>query len=703
MGMMLRKISSLRFKPSSFPLALLALYLISFGLLIPNLGFFWDDWEIILLQHNFGPKEMWSFFQGELRPFAAWSFIPFTQILGSNPLYRQIFTLLIRFAAVLSMGWTLGKLWPGARRQSMYAMILFSIYPIFIQQPISVAYQRHWISYSAYFISIGSMIQYMRGTRYKFAYLLLSVLTQVMHLSSLEYFYGLELLRPVLLWLCVDSKHSLKSKVLKTLAAWLPYLFILAIFSYWRIQAGLQMIETAGEDIVKLPNTPNLFYDLLANPVSSGIQFLEVVFQDLVQILFSSWYQTLNPNIIDLNRPFNVFSWAMVILASLLLWFYLKRLDWGRDAEISDKQQFPWHYQGLMIGILAILLGMLPVWSIYQRVSVPGNHADRFGLAAMFGASIVLVALLEWLFKNREIFLPIAVMAGLAVGLQLRVGSEYEWSWTKQERVYWQLYWRAPSILPGTNFLADRDLFSFNRPTFAFNVLYGQPVDGTELAYRFFLIPENVASKAKGWLDGVDLDVDFRIFTYTASTKNSLLIFYEPPETTNCLWILRPEETLNPYLTDRIKEALPLSNLSRIQPAPTGNNYPSEEIFGPELERGWCYYYQKAELARQMQDWPGVVELGEEAKSLGFTPGKSQSNSPQEWLAFIEGYAHQDRWEEAWDFTQSSLKVDSNYRPVFCHLWNKISAQTNDSANKEQVLPQAIIDLECSPTNLPVY
>jgi len=694
-------IKQITFPPKSIVFALLAVCIISFGLLIPSLGFYWDDWEIILVQESYGPQELWSFFGGGLRPIAAWSFIPLSHLFGSNPFLWQIFSLLMRLFTIFSMGWMLFNLWPRAKRQVACSAILFAIYPIFIQQPISVAYQRHWLFFGAFFVSMGFMILSITNPQKRWLYTGLSVLMMLMHLSSLEYFIGLELLRPVILWILLGTAVINRQKIGTILKLWLPYLIILIAFSAWRINASIQQ-SVGGIGILPADsNPPALLFDFLTNPLITLKNFLEVMFQDMVHILFSSWNQTLNPTLINLSRPFTLFSWGMVILTAILLAFYLGRVNWGEDQTVVDNngKSLPWHFEALGFGLISIFLAMLPVWMIYQRVSVPGNHADRFGFAAMFGASLVWVALLEWLLKSNKVVIAVALMAGLAVGLHLRVSNDYAWSWTKQQRVYWQLFWRAPSILPGTNILSDRDLFSYNRPSFSFNVLYDQPKDTKELAYRFFIIPESIASPSSNWFNGGNLDVNFRIFTYKASTSNSLVIFYEPPEITNCLWILTPEDAINPYLTDKLRDALPFSNLSRIQPQTYATSYPSRIIFGSELEGGWCYYYQKAELARQNQDWARVVDLGEEAQSMGFHPGKSQSNSPQEWLAFIEGYAHQNRWEEALEFSQTSLRVDSSYRQVLCALWQKIELQTQDSSIKTNTLQGAYNELECNPAD----
>jgi len=80
-----------------------------------------------------------------------------------------------------------------------------------------------------------------------------------------------------------------------------------------------------------------------------------------------------------------------------------------------------------------------------------------------------------------------------------------------------------------------------------------------------------------------------------------------------------------------------------------------EEIFGPEPEHDWCYFYQKAELARQYGDWETIVELGDQVEKNGFTPAVGMEYEP-----FIEGYAHQGKWETAYLLTKKANDLTNN-------------------------------------------
>jgi hypothetical protein len=58
-----------------------------------------------------------------------------------------------------------------------------------------------------------------------------------------------------------------------------------------------------------------------------------------------------------------------------------------------------------------------------------------------------------------------------------------------------------------------------------------------------------------------------------------------------------------------------------------------ENLFGPEPEHDWCYYYERADLARQQEDWEEVVRLGKQAVEAGYVP-----SDPLEWIPFLQAH-----------------------------------------------------------------
>jgi heme/copper-type cytochrome/quinol oxidase subunit 4 len=90
----------------------------------------------------------------------------------------------------------------------------------------------------------------------------------------------------------------------------------------------------------------------------------------------------------------------------------------------------------MILGVLAIILGTLPVWMIDRQVSV-GPLGSRFGLAAIFGVVIFWVGFLEWLSPKSKVKVTIiGVLIAVAIHANLHIAKAYQQSWEKQRTFY---------------------------------------------------------------------------------------------------------------------------------------------------------------------------------------------------------------------------------------------------------------------------
>jgi hypothetical protein len=648
----------------TFPFALLALLVLSFGLLIPWLGFYWDDWPAILVARLQGIRGYWAFYQVD-RPFSAWTFMLTVPLLGVRPVAWQIFSLLLRWATTLGLWFSLRLLWPKRAQAAAWMAVLFAVYPAFDLQPVSVAFSQHWITYGLFFASIAAMLLSQRSTQ-RYALLLgVGLLAQVAHLMTMEYFVGLELLRPYLLWIVHSDPEGPSSglerrqRLLLVLRRWLPYLLILGAYLVYRFVFS----RLAFEDTSRLV----LVQDLARQPLAAIKQLLGLALPDLLYTLFGAWAQTLDPARVDLSQPIGLFSAGMTILVAGLCAIYLIRLRLS-DRDADDH----WTRQAALLGALVLLLGPLPIWMIGKQ-AVGGMYNSRFALAALFGASVLVVAFLEWLKAGgAQKAILIAVLAGLATGQHLRTANDFRWSWSKQTQFYWQLHWRAPNLQPETMVLSDGEIFPYvgiNSTAAGLNLLYPLPQGSGTLGYWFSDLYREFGSRNVAELaSGLPAQRQLRSFWYDGSSQNSLVIYYQPGGG-RCLWVLSPQDDDNPDLPKITVDALPAANLARIGSQDTPG-YPPEAIFGPEPEHNWCYFYEKAELARQMGDWQAVAGLADEALAQGFSP-----NQAQEWLPFIEAYAYTGRWPEALERSLHVWRVDHGLSARVCQIWQRVEAR----------------------------
>ena len=108
---------------------------------------------------------------------------------------------------------------------------------------------------------------------------------------------------------------------------------------------------------------------------------------------------------------------------------------------------------------------------------------------------------------------------------------------------------------------------------------------------------------------------------------------------------------------------------------------PLLKLFGAEPKHEWPYFYQKAELERQLQHWEAVVLLGEDAVKQGYAP-----TDPSEWFPFIEGYAHAHRYRTAEELTDRVLKASPEAISALSSFWLHCSRECSPSSELTDTL-----------------
>jgi len=677
----------IKFATKTVPLALFAICVVAFGLLVPWLGFYLDDWHHIYFGYTRGLPGLWQLFLYDSRPFAAYFYYLGFNLLGFHPLPWQFLALILRCLTVIITWFYLRDIWPDHLREVTWAAVLFAVYPLFKQQALSVAYSLHWAGFLFYTLSIWAMVKFIRQPARFGPYLLLSLFTSALHLVLLEYFAGIELIRPFILWLLLpENCKDLFARLKKVLKYWWPYLLILLAFVVYRIffiprpEAGFER------------NALILVQDFTQAPLATAIQLLQGALQDTTVILYQTWNQAIDPALFEITQPDNVKVILVILLVGTGLFLYLAHLKLNqREAPDHERN---WSRPALLIGLVLTVLGPLPAWLTDQFITTDNPlWSDRYGLAAMLGASLVVVALLEALVTNPKYRLVVlSVLLGLAVGWQVITTNSYRRAWIKQSQFYWQLAWRAPYIQPGTALLSSEEIFPYMTEvstSFALSSLYPKYGDAIELDYWFFSLSHRFGDKLEELLGGMPLRYQRNFARFNGRSQDSLVIFYEPQQY-ECLWVLGPGDADIRALPEITRQVTALSDLERIKidsadarPVPT-------QIFGSEPGHTWCYYFEKADLARQYQDWPEVIALWDQASQNGFAPGNGV-----EYLPFIDGFAHTGDWQAAEQMTYTAEGLTRVMAPSLCATWQRIERESLPSDGRDQTLKQVYTDLQC--------
>lgn len=668
------------------PLVLLLVCVLAFGLQIPWLGYYLDDWIILHALNIGGAERIFEYaFLGN-RPLVFWLWWGAFRLLGSAPLEWHIWALLWRWLAVVMiwLGWR--RIWPRHAQPVALAAVLFAVYPTFRQQPTALTYSFHWICFFLFGLSVYSMIRAVQNPHRYLPWSMLAVLSGSVQLFSQEFYVGLELLRPVLIWLALkEGQEAAGSKRLllaKVIQHWLPYLILLIGYVIWRFV----VMPTPGSD----RNTPDALMALINNPLA-GVSTLVVMFaQDVVEMLAGIWYKTYRPDLWTLQPLSNIAAWA-VALVTLALLLLARRMGWAAREEASPSADADhWDVTAAVLGFAAMIAGFLPGWAIGRHIyDLSGIYNDRFGLAAMPGAALLVVALCRMLLKRPALQVGcVLLLVALASGHHFRTTTDYRWSWERQRDLFWQLKWRAPALQQPTAILADGALVPYIgswATISALEQMYAPAQDSVMAPYWYLELPK---FDAEQYLADDSQIVDERNFLrYQAPARSSVVIDFQP-DRQQCLWVLRPQDKGILALSENTRSALQLSNIAQILPEP--NQPLRADIFGPEPAHGWCYYFEKADLARQLGDWQMVSDLWQQAQAAGQNP-----NNGVELIPFIEGFAYHGDWQQAMELTRRADFPHFDMQLALCNTWQAIEQNAPPSSARDETAAWARDHLGC--------
>ncbi len=677
---------NLKFSRKTMPWLLFSISVLAFGLLIPWLGFYQDDWHHVYYYSQEGMDGLRRFFFTDSRPFAFIVMGPLFRLFGTYPLGWHIGILLFRFLTALIFWDVLTLIWPQWQKENLIIAAFFLVYPVFLLQTVSVAYSLHWSMYLAFMVSLWLMLLAIHKPRFFVPLTFVSLFLEMSHLLMLEYFVGLELLRPILIFFALREETGRKRFAL-ALKTWIPYLLILSAYIPFRVSFD----KLFGYE----RNAPTILFDLFQKPLSTTIYLFQTGLQDFTQVFLTSWYNTLQSGQFDLSRISNILILLLTLALTTGLWGYLTHIQSNNNS--SESQQDDWAKQIIFIGLLATLFGISPGWSVGKSVYASNNlWSGRFALAAMFGAGMVCVGVVYLLIHvpSRRYFV-LSLLVALAVGVNLRTAIDYKASWEKQESFYWQLAWRAPYIKPNTALISDSEFLFFmgSYPTsYAINTLYPQTTSAPNINYWVYTSGSGVGN----WND-FQAGESLKFFKYSSefngTSTNSLAIDFMP-EQSQCLWIVGPEDAINPFLPAMTYQFLPVSNLDQIRAsAPVSWSTP-QAIFGKEPPHTWCYFFEKADLARQFKDWTSITHLWDAAGKA-----KARPHSGVEFAPFIEGYAYSSDWEKAKELTLTANLITEQMPHFLCPLWETIRSNTSSTPERSAVIQTLHNKLGCSNLN----
>ena len=667
----------------SIPIALLGFTLLSYGLRARSLGFYWDDWPYLWFFDRFGPQGIVTAFTDD-RPFLSFIYTLSLTILGNSSQAWQAFALLARWLCGVGLWWALAQAWPRHAHKAAWAAILFTLYPGFTQHWIAVIYGQAFFLFALIFFSTGLTLWMAQRRRllkpaWMVAGTLLALALSAFTMFSTEYFFGVEMLRLMLLWVVFRGEGSLTARrtellrrARQTALWWAPYLGLMLFFVLWR----MYLHPFSGYQLTTLQSAE-------ASPLNTLVQLSLTIVHDLSVASLTAWGQTAQVLSGFLDRPRGSILRLLVVIffsgALAALYFARLRPRGTGSAPETDCPEQSWALQAVVIGVLAALAAGWPTWitSLPMRMGFP---LDRYALAISVGISLALAGLIDAFGRDllrKAIVLALAV--ALATGFHFETALRYDQDWNTASSFFWQLTWRAPAVQPNTLFASvDMPFQYFEDDSLTAPLNWTYDPDGKSKQMRYILYDLNVR---KNSLPAIQFDQPvekaFRGAQFSGNISQMVLFSYEPP---GCVHILDPQYDTGLYrLPDRLLQVLPFSSPSAVIQDAVSPAAPPAEIFGSEPRHRWCYYYQKAELARQSQDWAAIYDLGDDAIDEGYRP-----EDAVEYLPFIEGYARFGQMDDAYELSVTAINEAPDIRPALCAIWQRALDEAPDAPDRHR-------------------
>jgi hypothetical protein len=601
---------------------------------LPNVfhfTFYRDDWYYMYDGIVLGPRGFMAMFE-HLRPLRGPLFMGLFALFGPNPLPYHLLLFVWRVIGGFGMFWLLRLLWPGDRQRAtaFWASVLFTIYPGFLWWVGGFEYQPMVLSLGFQIFSIAFMLKAILAEKRKskILWMTASIVTIWVYLGLVDYSIGMEFFRVLCAFILVsrgDALNGFKAMLRRlwdavrvSAPAFLgPIVFLLwrtFFFENWRKATNL------GFQLSVLSNLPQTLLAWIIRLLESA-----------ADVLFMAWTVPLYArfDLGELSQLVAELALAATLVALVLVSSRIFARTSGLDAA-PDEPRLRW--EAVSIGLLGVLGGLVPIVVANRFVSF--EQFSHYTLPASIAATVFLFGMIQFLSDAR---LRVALIALLMVsaGLTHFILSAGVAAEARVLSTFWQqVSWRVPGLRPGTTLIVKYPGVNYAESSDLVwgpaNIIYypnsqpGAPIRIPISAARMEgeLISDVISGKVE-----TQNYIIINVFKFDYS--NALVI--SQPTATSCVHVIDARwPTLTLYEDPTIRAVAGYSKVEAVQSAGS-SPAPPAQLFGPEPTRGWCYYYERADLARQTGGWEQVSALGAEAAQKGFAPAE-----PLEWIPFLQ-------------------------------------------------------------------
>jgi hypothetical protein len=651
--------------PKSKWLELAALALISaliYLLSINQFSYYRDDWYYAYDGYIAGHSIFNVMFASD-RPARGIFFGIYYWLFGAQPLPYHIGIYIWRLLGAYSALWLFHLLWSRQRAANFSMALLFLIYPGFLWWVEGIEYQPMVASVALHTLSFVLTLAAIQSTR-KASQIFLwagSILTGLTAIALVDYAVGMEAFRILCIFLFITNTQDIpfRRKLTQTVRASLLPLTIPLLFLIWKL------FIFAGDR--KATDINAQFSDLLRAPLETSLLWGQRLFDSALNVSVLAWWTPLQTHYYFLEKYSLWLEWT---LATLVLALTLASLRWLIPAPQPDPKGST---QAILLGLIGVLFGVLPV--IMANRFVIFKAYSHYALPASLAGVIFVVGVIHALSSKRLQIILISLLVGVAAlthrGLAIKAADEQ----AAIRNFWWQVYWRIPQIQEGTMLAVHypsinigEDIEIISGP--ANFLYYPDPQPGVDIV-KYKLGATLFNQQGIQYILGEDAKISKLYRSHTMFLNYRRTLVMSQPSAASCVHVIDPRWVeRSQHDTDQIAQLFPHSKIA-FALTKGETPVPLDFAFGAEPAHDWCYFYQKAELARQQGDWDTIAALGTEAASLDLAPA-----DPIEWMPFLQAYAVLNQAEKL-ESLAVQFKDDPFHKGQFCQaLTNEI--QLND-------------------------
>jgi hypothetical protein len=591
---------------------------------VGQVGYFNDDWYLMYAAGAKGAFVFGDIFSAD-RPLRALVMIPAYLVFGSNPLGYNLSAFAFRLASAFGLLWMLRIFWPQQRDSNFLMALLFLIYPGFLSQFNGIDYQSQMVSLAVAVLSLVLTLQAIRAEKIasKLILYVISGMLSWLYIGLVEYFIGFEIIRLAgVILLTVRERRPATRQVIQIIRQYFPVLITILPFLVWRLYF-FESERSATDVSLQLGQ-------IIQSPLTTGLNWLITLVSDTLEVVVLAWGQPLSSQLSWIwSRNLLLVGFSISIVSVVIVLFVLKQLEFAQENSVTN-----WRSEALWLGSVSVLAGLVPI--VLVNRSVDFIFFSRYTLAASCGAVILIVSIIYFLQNKPLRRVLIAVMVLAAALTHFANGQKAVQVTNAMREFWWQVSWRVPKLERNATLVANYAVGATEEDYFVWgpaNLIYypeGTRDEFVQPGVYAALLNRNTVIKTL-LNEGQEYDNRRTIRTYKNYRK--LLVLSQPTEN-SCIHVIdgqQPEYSL--HESPLVQIIGPYSKLEFIR-AEDPVTVPPQVVFGQEPEHGWCYFFQKASLARQQNDWNEVLQLESQTASLGLEP-----KDLIEWMPFIQAYA----------------------------------------------------------------